>query len=363
MLYADWAKRRGMFGGNGYYRIVQPARYMMEDIEIDLYGKIIETAELSMDKSMSSLYEKLKNYDVFYSFYTDNKEVLEIILKAQKDFGLKVIFDADDDVFNIDPKSPYYKDFEEGTERRELIKKVLSSADALTVSTEYLKEQYSKYNKNVHVCANAADADDWNNLPKSQRDGNGIVIGWAGSFTHESDLETIIPALKTILDKYPNVGLAATGYKPACFDELHDMYGDRIMVFEGTLYWAGYPELLSKLGYDIGIAPLLENEFNKSKSNIKWMEYAMVGTPTIASTFPNCPYNCITDNVDGLLASTTEEWIEKLELLINDSAKRKALAFNARKTIRDKYNIKKNYISRINVINEVYNNNTNTIKG
>jgi glycosyltransferase involved in cell wall biosynthesis len=67
--------------------------------------------------------------------------------------------------------------------------------------------------------------------------------------------------------------------------------------------------------FDIGLAPLVDNRFNRSKSFIKILEYAALGVPFIAS--PVGPYaDHVVDGVTGFLASTPDEWAERLDQLI-----------------------------------------------
>jgi len=62
---------------------------------------------------------------------------------------------------------------------------------------------------------------------------------------------------------------------------------------------------------DVNIAPLQENIFTDSKSELKFFEAGIVQTPTIAS--PTAVYRrVIDDGVNGFLSSATE-WLSTLE--------------------------------------------------
>lgn len=64
---------------------------------------------------------------------------------------------------------------------------------------------------------------------------------------------------------------------------------------------------------DIGIAPLEDTEFNHGKSNIKFYEYASVGTCVLASDVE--PYS---EEVNYRAKNTFKDWYNKLEKLIVD---------------------------------------------
>jgi hypothetical protein len=46
---------------------------------------------------------------------------------------------------------------------------------------------------------------------------------------------------------------------------------------------------------DLLLAPLINNAFNRSKSNIKWLEFSALGIPMVGQNM--CTYNKYTDNL------------------------------------------------------------------
>jgi hypothetical protein len=67
---------------------------------------------------------------------------------------------------------------------------------------------------------------------------------------------------------------------------------------------------------DIGIAPLYDHEFNKSKSNLKAMEYTASGIPGVYTNTE--PYKNLKN-----ICSTDEEFINKIEMLVQSDDYRK----------------------------------------
>ena len=65
------------------------------------------------------------------------------------------------------------------------------------------------------------------------------------------------------------------------------------------------------LKLDIGIAPLLDNSFNRNKSCVKFYEYAMSGAVTLASNV--LPYST---EVPTIAKNTRDWWRQKLEWML-----------------------------------------------
>ena len=107
-----------------------------------------------------------------------------------------------------------------------------------------------------------------------------------------------------------------------------DAFGDRVrrMPFRP---WYELPAVLRDT--DICLAPLaLDNRFNEAKSAIKWLEAALVATPTIAS--PTEPFReAIDPGRTGFLAGTEQEWEEAVELLIGSAAERARVGARAQR--------------------------------
>jgi glycosyltransferase involved in cell wall biosynthesis len=97
-----------------------------------------------------------------------------------------------------------------------------------------------------------------------------------------------------------------------------------------------YPSILRKCNIDIGIAPLLDSEFNYSKSCVKFYEYASTGTVTLASNVK--PYK---DEVKYTANNKFDDWKNKLERLIVDKKFRDELCEEQYQWVQENRNIRK----------------------
>lgn len=154
-------------------------------------------------------------------------------------------------------------------------------------------------------------------------------IGYfSGTNTHNHDWAAIEPTIVRILRDRPDTqlwlgGMLEVGPALAAF-------GKRIRRLP-MMPWQRLPFALRDI--DINLAPLVPGViFNESKSAIKYLEAALVGTPTVAT--PTQPFReAITDGVTGLLADTPSSWYEKIHQLVDDVWARRQMGQAARQAV------------------------------
>ena len=205
--------------------------------------------------------------------------------------------------------------------------KMLAACDGAITSTNQLKEELFKYKDSVLLNRNLASSEliavSSQFLKEDFGADDRIKIGYfSGSISHNENFELIKPAIKEVLDNYPFVELHIVGH----LDIPQDMkqYTQRIIIHE-YVDWKALPQLISQV--DINLAPLVDSVFNRAKSEIKWIEAALVKVPTIASHI-GAFADMMIDGQTGLLAKDSE-WKEKLESLILSADLRRELAENA----------------------------------
>jgi len=184
------------------------------------------------------------------------------------------------------------------------------------------------------VVENALDVDSWQRVyaEKQISDGALVTIGWLASGSHAIDAPLVMPALERLLEERKNVRLHFIGW--IGFESMSDgmkKHKERIQV-EPWVDIAVLPRAMAD--FDIGLAPVVDNAFNRAKSSIKALQYWALGIPLVAS--PLAPYELLEDGGDGYLVATPEEWYEKLLGLVDDQEKRRRMGNRGRlRLIRD----------------------------
>lgn len=335
------------YGGVGYYRIVQPSKYITGH-DVSIVGMGLTKVGESRDKRWERIF---KENDVFWcSYFYDAEEASSMYYHRDK-FKKKVVIDLDDDYLSIFPSHPLYDVMKPTKKNRAFCSTILSFADVITVSTEPLKQKIQEHMKKVYnldkkvvVIPNMNDKNDWNYKP-AKKDKKKIVIGYTGSYSHDDDLKMCFPAIAKIMDKYLHVYFQTMGALGNENLQLYNCFSDdaklRCDIFPSTSTFKDYPKHLASMRWDIGIAPLIDEAFQRSKSPIKFFEYSMYKIPTIASRV--YPYfvsalerEIITHEETGLLVKPSE-WFDALEDLILHADKRKLLGENAYKHVTEEW--------------------------
>lgn len=346
--FSDWnansdRRMEDTYGGVGYYRIAKVAEQIKRNpnCTVDIVG----VGLTKKDETVSDRWERIfTDYDVFWCCYSSHSEDASAMYYWRDKLGKKVVMDLDDNFWDVLPTNPLYDTLKEGKKDRAFISTILSFADIITVSTEPLKQKVEEHMKNVFgldktviVIPNMNDVNDWKGHRAKKLDPNKIVVGYAGSNSHQDDIAMVNKVMVKLMDKYPNLHYQLMGsVKASEIGMFKDFSKDammRIDLINASSTFNMYPKRMSECRWDIVIAPLVDSKFTRCKSHIKFMEYAMHKRPVIASRV--YPYfmelkgrEVITDEVNGLLVEPNE-WERALEDLIHNPEKRKRLGENA----------------------------------
>jgi glycosyltransferase involved in cell wall biosynthesis len=265
-----------------------------------------------------------------------NKEGVALLYAYQQEKGKKIVSDWDDFIY-ANESSPHKK-LHEITQFPEVSKIVLEISDMLTVTTDYLAKKYAQYNKNIVVLENNMDLERWD-IPKKNNTSGTIRIGWAGSLTHHDDLKLIEKPLKKILREFPHTQFVFVG--DMRFIEMFEGYNIEAMLGVPFDYW---PDKLNGLQLDIGVAPLLDNEFNRCKSNIKWQEYSIARVAGIYSptVYQKTSSHVTFDGNIGMIANNEQQWYMCLRNYVICEQLRKDIADRAYSFVHMEFDLEKN---------------------
>ncbi len=268
-------------------------------------------------------------------------------IKAIKKAGAKIVYELDDLMEKVSPMHYAYKDM--NWWRTFLTYYCLTKVDAITCTVEPLKKHYQWFNQNIHVLPNYLDLEFWEK-PYLPNTSDKIRLGWSGGNSHKEDLLFIAPVIEKVLKKYKNVKFICCGYggtsSPNKWVEYN--YGEDLfknLPKEQYEFSLGapmevWPSKLASLRLDIGIAPVVENDFSRCKSNCKALEYGINHIPGVYQRF--LYKDAVIEGKTGYLATAQEEWYEKICTLIEmEEKKRKEMGENAYQYIKENFDFAK----------------------
>ena len=161
---------------------------------------------------------------------------------------------------------------------------------------------------------------------------NGLVhLGYfSGSPSHNRDFAMVVPALETLLDEDPRLGVVVVGFiepGPALA-----RFGQRVQKLPFQDY-VNLQRLIASVEYNL--MPLQYNVFTNCKSELKYFEAAAVGTLSIAS--PTATYKAaIRHGENGYLAQA-HQWLAVLRQALAERGKYAQLVAQAQADARQKY--------------------------
>lgn len=372
-------------GACGHYRAHRPFTYMEKEWQKTYFAQL----------SSYINYKALTYFDTLFYSRVPTMNSMGILQNLKLE-GKTLVFETDDDLYNIPEWSYAHKNFTPGV--KNMYDTAMGMADLIMTSTETLKERINRPDI-THVTPNLIDLDRYQRrasqmqrpmqkqyvgfFPKRVPAENGtalkffnaaggeleqihrikmeeayspIRIIWAGSNTHDKDLDQIVNPVLMLGEKY---GIAIRfyflGYAPPEF--IHVIAGpgnthdgtmaakpeySYFMEYVHPVNQEAYPAKLCNLEADIALCPLYRHPFNLSKSNIKPLEMAAAGTPSIVTDYG--PYSFIKDGYDGIKVKFTDNeteltasWVNAIESLIRNRQKRIELANNAYNRVREEF--------------------------
>ncbi len=221
----------------------------------------------------------------------------------------KIIYDFDDAVMYDDMNPDTFS-----IKRQRDFRRTVKLAHLVLPANKYLADHAKVYNANVEIVPTGLDLRDYKLENIDKVDDGKIRLVWIGSKTTLSYLEAITEALEEIGSRTDNVVLRIIA------DEFFDLKNMEVQ----KCPWSLETQTRDLATSDIGICPLPTDKFTRGKSGgIKILQYAAVGLPVIVSDDVNAEYIC--DGVTGFFAGSTNDWIEKITLLVKDRQLRKQM--------------------------------------
>lgn len=276
---------------------------------------------------------------IFQREFPKNAPLYDQIIANARNAGKYIIYEFDDLLFELPENHPERAQELYNTALLPMLS-ALIDADLVIVPTDELRKVAETYNPNVVLLPNYLDDTIWKiREPQVSQSSEPIIIGYMGSDSHTPDIASLSPVIKELIERYSNrIRLEVWGTPLP--SELENI--DQIRWHPSpTNVYSEFAKFFQTLHFDIVIATLADNLFNRCKSGLKFLEYTAIGSPGVYSNL--APYQgLVNDGVNGFLASNRNEWLEKLSQLIENPELRKQMVLAAQKTVKENWLLSEN---------------------
>jgi glycosyltransferase involved in cell wall biosynthesis len=254
--------------------------------------------------------------------------------------GRAILYETDDDLLHVQAWNSGPRLWM--SVERDLVERMARRADLVTVSTPVLAAVYGRYNRCVRVVRNAIDPSWYPPRPSESILPGDPRLLYYGAAVRMRDYAVCRDAVDETKRRFPDARRIWLGATAGAVH--HGSPAEAIAAVDETLpYVTGMPAFAQALVAarpDIGLAPVLGDDFDRARSELHWLEYSMAGAATVASRMmQGGPYDVIRGGVDGLLARSKADWRDALAQLASSASLREDLAGRARERVLAEYRV------------------------
>lgn len=247
----------------------------------------------------------------------------ETAIRGMQAHGVTVLYEVDDYLHGISQQQDH--DFRAAFTKKALraYEACMRLCDGMIVSTDYIAQQYRKFNRNIYVCRNGIDAARYDLKMPGRRN---VHIGWAGATGHRNSMLPWLQAVLKVMEKRVDTAFVSIGENFAeAFVEHVGRWRTLSVPFAAM---EQYPSAMTNI--DIAIGPASVTPFYMGKSDLRWLEAGALGIPLVGHPLV---YGEIQDGHTGFLAATPQQIEEKLLTLVDNHMLRRAVGDNARRVV------------------------------
>jgi L-malate glycosyltransferase len=239
--------------------------------------------------------------------------------------GVPIVYDLDDMVHlaHGSPANPFMR----WLRGRAKIPEITRLAREVIVCTPYQERWAREHNPRVTTISSTIDTDAYQPRP-ARRQTEGVVVGWSGSHSTAPYLHLLDDVLRE-LQRDDGVEIAVIG-EPA-----FRIPGVRVEARP----WRRESEVDDLRRFDVGVYPLPHDQWVLGKSGLKALQYMALGIPPVVEGI-GVNLDIVTHGENGLIASDSDEWVERIRWLVRDPTLRERLGRQARRTVEERYSVR-----------------------
>ena len=321
------------YSGCGHWRILWP------EAVINMRGDGMSQSTTAMITD-PRWYTGVKCVKVQRQASSQQKEFIKFLKNVQQEHGFKIIYEVDDVVFKeVIPDYNKFKFAFDTEEIRQNCIDIINMVDEVTVTCDFMKRLYQEKTgqQNITVIPNFIPNgwmgqlyDKGRIINAFKQNRNKPRILYTGSGAHydidnktggEDDLSGVRDFIRKTVNKYQWIFVGA--FPP----QLVDLVQQKKIEFYPWQPLIKYPYFINSLNAQLMVAPLQINDFNRAKSDIKFIEACVLGIPCLCQdidTYNSAP--------ESLRFNSVDEFEQKIASILN--WKNKANYYNSIQGLR-----------------------------
>ncbi len=300
------------------YRVLQYLPYLKE------HG--VQATVLPFQKGFFKKLKLFKSVNEYDILFIQRKRFPVLWLKYIRKNARRIVYDFDDSVMYRNSKAAN----PESNTRVKMFKNMVNASDYVIAGNEYLQKNTTPFTHNVTIIPSPIDMTLYPLKKYSEKNDN-ITLGWIGATGSIHYLEKMKPVFEALGKKYEDLRL-----KIIC-----NVFFDCDNITVEKKLWSEQEEVADIQNLDIGLMPLMDDPWSHGKCGLKILQCLATGVPVVCSP-AGVNKEIVKNGVHGFWANTQEEWIEKLEILINDPVRRERMGMEGRKRVIEHYSLEAN---------------------
>ena len=320
--YADYS-------GCGHWRMIWPEQVLNAHSKAVVHGTTVMNAD-------PRYYTQTKGVRIQRQATPQQLEFVKFLREMANQQNFRLIYEIDNICFAEDiPDYNKYKTAFEDPAIRKAAQEMMAMCDEITVTCPFMRDYYKEKtgNNNVTVIPNfmpkfwigqyynhnrtMESFDKHKRKPRILYAGSGAHFDVDQRVKFKDDFEHVNNVIRSTVDKYTWVFLGAHPLP------LGDLVRSGKVEFHPWRRLYEYGQGLYDLNCNMMVAPLQDNIFNKSKSDLKYIEASALGLPIA------CQDLCTYENAP-IKFKTGDEMIDQIDYTLSDRKRYKSLCRKAR---------------------------------
>lgn len=264
---------------------------------------------------------RVRQYDLVYVFMWVTPFGTSLFERLTRRLAKRLVFDVEDNVLTEQSLPSEHNPnamarFIKGPGKARYL---IEMADHVITSSPFLNDFCLRINRSRRCTYISSSIDTDRFLPVNPYSNDRkVTIGWTGTFSSKIFLDPLRDVFRELAKRVP-FRLKVIGN----FD--YELDGVDLEVVR----WTRDREVEDLQTFDIGVYPLPIDDWVLGKSGLKAIQYMAFGLPTVATEVGTTPL-IITNDVNGYLVKTRDEWVDTLERLVKDPELRRRIGEAAR---------------------------------